>query len=233
MTTFGRTIALAASLVLLASACGDSADTSTNEQSAGPVELSLTVVDAGVTVDGTELSQGTTEVVETDQLIEVAAGGRGDLSAPGVDFELLSGSAISVTEATGESGGVAFLRVNHVRGHVFVRMTGGRLEHVTEHATATTVESDTEFDVCVAPGALTCLMVMRAGSVDMSNEYGEGVYPAGTATFMKPGDPPSRPICVPVDAAEEWEAAWRQGEDAAALGVVVQEWKDTGAGEPC
>lgn len=227
-----RHIAVLIMPIMIAAGC-----TATPAPQAGVPQVDLTAKEIGVKVSSagdseTDLQKDGSINVQVDDSIKLDQGGLGLLRFQDrLDVELFPNTEIQLDDAQQESGGSTFVRLNQIQGHAHVILNPGaiaRLTLETELATATTLEQGTEFMVCHAPGVTTCLSV-REGAVEFTSEGESKIYKAGESSFVKPGETPPPPVCIPAEEVNQWLSRIQAAEEVPALGELVAQW----AQEPC
>jgi len=215
----------------------DSALPTSTQEPVSSVQTVLTAHEQHVTLSGVESSEeelGKNEMVT----IPLGEGIKLDDSGRGVllfddrhEIDIFGKTEIQIDAAKIESGGSMFVRIKQIAGHIHVLLdehTVARLTLETNESTITTLEQGTEFIICYAPKALTCITVQE-GAIEVTSENEERIYRKGDATYYKPGDPPQPPICIQEDELRDWlTRKWGPGETEA-LGDLVQTWPQ----EPC
>lgn len=219
-------------LILIAIGC-----TATPSPQANVPQANLTAREIGVKVSSggdaeTDLQKDGSIDVRVDDRIRLDGGGLGLLRFQDrIDVELFPNTEIQLDDAQQESGGSTFVRLDQIQGHTHVILSRGALARLTletELATATTLEQGTEFMVCHAPGVTTCLAV-REGSVEFTSEGESKIYKAGESSFVKPGETPPPPVCIPPEEINQWLSSIQAAEEVPALGELVAQWSQ----EPC
>lgn len=178
------------------------------------------------------IGAGQSASISPGESIKMAPDGRAALKLPNfLNVELLGEVILRLDQLQLESGGSTFVKLDQVQGHTIVSLTPGapiQLTLVTDYATATTEEPGTKFLVCHAPGVITCLTVEK-GSVEFTNDQGTQHLKEGQASYVKAQQPPSPPICVPLEALTAWEEQARSSGISQALDQLVGGFQQ----EPC
>lgn len=192
--------------------------------------ISVTVSNGGDSQ--TVLQEGSSMDINVDSRLRLDEGGLGLLRFQDrLDIELFPNTEIQLDDVQRESGGSTFVRLNQLQGHTHVILNPeaiSRLTLETELATATTLEQGTEFMVCHAPGVTTCLSV-REGAVEFTSEGESKIYKAGESSFVKPGETPPPPVCIPPGEVNQWLSRIQAADEVPALGELVAQW----APQPC
>lgn len=225
-------IVLLVILIMIAVGC-----TATPEPQVNVPQANLTAKKTGVKVSSggdseTDLQKDGNTNVNVDDRIILDEGGLGVLRFQDrIDVELFPNTEIRLDDAQQESGGSTFVRLDQIQGQAHVTLDPGaiaRLTVETELATATTLEQGTEFMLCHAPGVTTCIAV-REGAVEFTSEGESKTYKAGQSSFVKPGETPPPPVCVPPEEVTRWLSTIQTAEEIPDLGALVAQW----AQEPC
>lgn len=175
----------------------------------------------GITIDGSDVPNGSSQAVEFDQEIALADQARGRLVLEDVEFELYMKTNLSIV-ASDRLDVLGTLELGHVTGSVDddadVRV---RLE--TPSGVVLTIrEPGTEFAVCQSAEGKTCLDVVK-GEVEWQSAGQTKTYVTGQSSFGAEGDPPQPAVCVPPDAFDRWFAGARRNEESRTLGELVNE----------
>lgn len=180
----------------------------------------------------TELQADNSADIQVDDQIKSNEDGQGLLRFQDhVEVELFQNTEIHLADAEQESGGSTFVRLFQTRGQARVRLNDNALARVTletDYETINTLEEGTEFVVCQAPGKVTCQTVDR-GSIEVTAQGKKEIVRAGHAAYVKPGQPPSSPICILQKEYQDWLEKLESGEEGQALGALVASWPQ----EPC
>lgn len=189
----------------------------------------LTAVESSVKVlkgetSETEVPQDVNVNVWVDDRIEVGGGSRAILKFPDfLDVELYRNAQLLLADAKLESGEAISVVFNHIQGHVGVSLydrAHTRVTLETPDAVIKTLENGTEFIVCVAPGKITCVDVLK-GSIEVTAQGKKENVRAGEASYIKTGQPPVPAICAPGIIFQEWKENMRASADTPSVSMVV------------
>jgi ferric-dicitrate binding protein FerR (iron transport regulator) len=171
----------------------------------------------------TEVQQDQSINLHVNDRIELGDQSAGLLRFPNIlEAELLRNAIVLLKDVTQESGGSTDVALHLNQGHMFIRLNDANASQLTvetSDATITTLEKGTEFDICKSE-ELTCVMVMK-GVVETVGQGKKETLHEGEASYILKGQPPSPPICAPVQIFTDWQENFRKAADTRALGQVV------------
>jgi formylglycine-generating enzyme required for sulfatase activity len=220
------------SFVIVAIIATSCATNPTSQPESSQPQARFIAVQAPVSV----LSGGETQTeLEKDNSIDLGIkdrvssndGGRGLLSfEDNLEVELFHNSELEFVDGSLETGGSSFVELSLPIGQTLVRLSLGKINQVilgTELETIRTLDPDTEFVVCHAPGKVTC-QVVNKGVIEVSAQGKKEIIRAGEATYVHPGQPPSPPICVQEGEYGKWFADLQASREDQPLGALVASW---------
>lgn len=232
--------ALFAILLLIGTACTSATPTPfvlTPESPTAPAQPEAASLQVALTGSQTNvevlLGSNAAQVLQKFETINIPVGGQitVDESGRGVmrfgdrhEIDLFGATEVVVDDATLESGGSIFVRLQQIYGHTHILLNEQSVARVTVEtgdATITTLEQGTEFAVCYNPEKINCIAVQR-GAVEITSQGEKQIYRDGEATFFEPGQPPQPPHCIPQADFDEWLIEKRSPIDPGPLSVLVQ-----------
>ncbi len=179
-----------------------------------------------------ELQKGGTVNINVNDRIQLDDSGQGEVRFQDrLRFEMLRKTEVRVDDAVQESSGSTFVRLHQSYGNVHVRLEENALAWVTletDYATITTLEKNTDFIICHKPEEITCGVVLE-GAVEFDAQGIKKIAKKGEAIYVKPGQPPSSPICAHEDEVKDWLDKMHGTEKVIGLGKMVAGWPQ----EPC
>ncbi len=180
----------------------------------------LTVEEGAVSVNGSEIGAGDTEVVRLNEQVVAGEGARGVLRLEGgLEFVLFKGTNMTL-ERTDPPEIVAFLNGGHLRASIEPG-SDARLRLETANAILTTLEDGTDYTVCQASTGLTCLDV-SAGQVEWDTQGQITIHRARESAFAELGVVPEIRKCIPRDAADRWLEGALANQDDRPLAALVR-----------
>lgn len=189
------------------------------------VQAPVNVLSGGETQ--TELDKDSTINLNVKDRVSSNDGGRGLLSfEDNLEVELFHNSELEFVDGSLETGGTSFVELSLPVGQTLVQLLSGKINQVilgTELETIRTLDPDTEFVVCHAPGKVTC-QVVNKGVIEVSAQGKKEIIRAGEATYVHPGEPPSPPICVQEGEYGKWFADLQASREEQPLGALVASW---------
>ena len=237
---FIQVFAVMVSLLVIAGCSSQSPVQQSPQPTQTQFQADLTSVNSDIKVtkagnQATDLKPDELIKVETGDQIESDQQGRAILKIPDLfEVEVFRGTAVLLTNLKQESGGSTELKLNQIHGHTRVSLNEQSLIRATlttDFATITTLQEGTEFMVCHAPGNLTCVDVLK-GAVEVAGQGKKQIVKAGEATYVLKDNPPSGPICAPVEKFIAWQDQMRQDEHTPAIGDLVAKLPQQPCGAP-
>lgn len=175
----------------------------------------------------TEVAKNSTTNIEVYDYIRLDETGQGALKFFNLhEIDLLRRTEIHLIEAYQEADETIYLRLYQTYGISHIRLdeqSNTTLTLETEYAILKTLESGTEFILCHTTDVITCSVVYE-GAVEVTSQGEKEIAIKGEAIYVRPGEPPSSPLCAVEAEVRDWLEKVRGTESVPGLGQIVRAW---------
>jgi formylglycine-generating enzyme required for sulfatase activity len=180
----------------------------------------------------TEVSQAGNVKARVDDGIQLNATGQGEMRfLDRIVVGLHQATEVRLSEVRQEADDTVSMNVYQDYGNTHVQLSQQPNTWVTlrtDYVTVTNLEQGADFIICHKPEVVTCGVVLK-GVVAFVAEGKREIAKQGEAIYVKPGQPPSAPICIQEADVMDWLQKVQTSEPVKGLGAIVAGWPQ----EPC
>lgn len=179
-----------------------------------------------------ELEEAANAGVQVEDRIQLNETGQGLIRfLDRIDVGLHQATEVRLEEANQDVEDSVSLNLYQSYGNTHVQLSEQPNTWITlrtDYVTVSNLEEGADFVICHKPETITCGVVLK-GTVAFVAEGRREIAAEGEAIYVRPGEPPSPPICARMDEVNNWLQTVQTSEPVQGLGAIVGAWPQ----EPC